>query len=65
MLPFLTRIDIHRDGDRMTCTTFAQPRPAAVFGGKALSRIACGQLGGIDIHRSQIMAAARWTKPVK
>ncbi len=22
-------------------------------------------LGGIDIHRSQIMAAARWTKPVK
>ncbi len=23
------------------------------------------ELGGIDIHRSQIMAAARWTKPVK
>jgi len=22
-------------------------------------------LGGIDIQRSQIMAAARWTKPVK
>jgi hypothetical protein len=22
-------------------------------------------LGRIDIHRSQIMAAARWTKPVK
>lgn len=22
-------------------------------------------LGGIDIHRSQIMAAARWTNPVK
>lgn len=24
-----------------------------------------GELGGIDIQRNQIMAAARWMKPVK
>ncbi len=33
--------------------------------GLAWARGAIADLGRIDIHRSQIMAAARWTKPVK
>ena len=31
----------------------------------AVTGSAVNALGGIDIQRSQIMAAARWTKPVK
>jgi hypothetical protein len=44
---------------------FREPRGRAYRKRHLYRTVDQNELGGIDTHRSQIMAAARWTKPVK